>query len=69
MSWLDHIEDRVNELFVALERIADALERIAKASEADSNTDSDPASRLHDLTTDDSENEPPDLETDDDFEV
>ena len=28
MSWLDHIEDRVNELLQALERIADALERI-----------------------------------------
>jgi uncharacterized protein YukE len=29
MSWLDHIEDRVNELLNALERIAKALEEIA----------------------------------------
>jgi len=28
VSWLDHIEDRVNELLVALERIAAALEKI-----------------------------------------
>ncbi len=32
-SWLDHIEDRVNELLTALERIAAALERIADQGE------------------------------------
>ena len=51
MSWLDHIEDRVNELLVALERIADALERIAPKEQTPvppvldltSHQDSDPA--------------------------
>jgi hypothetical protein len=33
MSWLDHMEDRVNDLLNALERIADAAERIAYALE------------------------------------
>jgi hypothetical protein len=28
MSWLDHIEDRVNDLLNALERIATALEAL-----------------------------------------
>lgn len=35
----------------------------------DGSETSSPASRLRDLTTDDSQNEPPDIRTDDDFEV
>jgi hypothetical protein len=33
VSWLDDVEDRVNDLLVALERIADAVERLATAAE------------------------------------
>jgi hypothetical protein len=33
VSWLDHIDDRVNDLLRLLERIAVALERIAEHQE------------------------------------
>jgi hypothetical protein len=40
MSWLDDLEDRVNDLLNVLERIAGATERIADAAEAEpENTD------------------------------
>lgn len=41
----------------------------SEVTRSGSGADSSPASRLHKLTTDDSENEPPDVRTDDDFEV